>query len=181
MLLVVTLCFSGAAIAQDTFNDVKGNDEAKKTSVTVPVVKKQQVVQAQTNKGSHALVTALTHDKDRRVRRNAAQSLAAMHVKNPTVVKALIRHLNDADPVVRKAVSDGLKKIGPQAIQPLTVVLKKHKNPIVRRQAAILIGEISRAKQPVSVTHKSPQKSVANGNFAGEVAKVHKKTAGSID
>lgn len=181
MMIALVLCISGAANAQDVVNDAKANDEAKKTTITTSAIKKTPVVQSKNTGAGVALVSALTQDKDRRVRRNAAKSLEKMNVKNAKAIKGLIRQLNDADPAVRKAATDALKKIGSPAIQPLTVVLKKHRNPVVRRQAATLIGEISRANLDVRRTLKRVSKRALHDNVYGTVAKVNKKPSDNLN
>lgn len=150
----LVLFIAGTAIAQDAVNDVKVKPDGNKATEAAPNVKKQPVMESKDDKGRDALVNALKKDKDRKVRRSAAKSLASMKSKDQLVIKTFIRHLNDADPAVRKEAADGLKKIGTLAVQPLTVALKKHKNPIVRRQAATLIGEISRVNRHVKGIRK---------------------------
>jgi len=180
MAVALTLLIASTSIAQDAVNNAKVNPDGNKAAVVAPAVKKQPVVQPKGDKGSDALVTALRKDKDRKVRRSATKSLVAMNLKNQAVIKTLVRHLNDADPAVRKEAAEGLKKIGTPALQPLTVALKKHKNPVVRRQAAILIGEISRANQKVTAS-KNTQTSVVNEIATKEVVKVNNKKPETIN
>lgn len=63
--------------------------------------------------------------------------------ENKEIIRALIRHLNDANPAVRKAAFKALRKIGKPAQPQLIAALKYNRNPIVRMQAAKLLGLIT--------------------------------------
>ena len=86
-----------------------------------------------------ALRSTLTMDKDRGARKNAAVSLGNLKAKDAKTVKALIRHLNDADPAVSKASYAALRKLGRPIVPQLTAAMKL-KRPLVRRDAAKLLS-----------------------------------------
>jgi hypothetical protein len=110
-----------------------------------------------------ALRRTLAVDKDRAARRNAAIAIGTMKVKDESVIKTLVRALNDADPAVRNASYDALKKIGKPATPTLTNALA-HKNPVVRRAAAQIIGEITAMKT------ETPVAAISKGNPPPNIA-----------
>lgn len=177
-MAVLAMCFSG--VYAQSANNVKGSETTKKAVTANTAVKKEKVSQAKDSSASTALIASLTKDKDRQVRRNAARSLGDM--KDAKSVKALVRQLNDADPAVRKAAYAALKNIGSPAVQPLTVALK-HRNPLVRRQAATLIGKVSRGAPQVARTQNKDKESdsALHANATSAVAKVNKKQSETLD
>jgi HEAT repeat protein len=164
IMAVLTTCLSGA-YAQ-TAKDVKVSATVKKRLAPAMFVRRKPAAKAKENRAIAALIASLTTDTDRLVRRDSAMALGKM--KDARSAKALVRELNDVSPAVRKSASEALKKIGTPAIQPLTAAMS-HRNPIVRRRAAALIGEISRAAPTVarSRTKEKDKRSALHANASG--------------
>jgi HEAT repeat protein len=136
---------------------------------------KQATQQQQTPSASAALRTALTRDRDSKVRRNAALSLAKMNVGDQTTIKAFIRQLNDADPAVRQASYDALKRIGKPSIPSLVAALK-HRRPLVRRTAAQLLGELKPTNTPTPAASAAQRGENSSSKSSAGTAKVPPKT-----
>jgi len=173
IMTVLAVCFTGAYAS--VCNEPKG-DQTKKTTTVDSHVKSEEAPGTRDRTATSALIASLTKDKGRQVRRNVAQSLGNM--EEESAVKALVRHLNDADAAVRKAAYAGLKNIGRPAVQPLTLALK-HRNPIVRRQAAQLLGEIIRPRADTQATGTHNKGPVGATNLT--TTKVNKKQSEILD
>src|SRR3990167_3599135 len=140
VITVVSIGSAFAGPAKTDFNDI--------TEVKQPVTvadKPIQQTQISTVKNNAATDTApaLLRDKaSQDIKRNRAATVEETKERN-AVMRALVRHLNDANPVVRREAFTALKKIGKPALPLLTVALKHNRNAIVRMQAAKLLGEIT--------------------------------------
>jgi len=172
-ITVLVLCVS-TSYAQN--EPVVNCTEAVKTLVTTQPANVQVNVSSrpQGAAANATLRNALIKDRDRQVRKNAAISLGNM--KDEGSARALTRTLNDADPAVRKASYMALKKIGKSAVPSLTQALK-HRNPIVRRQAAQLLGELNLSPKPEKPTSAAAKSDNSNSKApSAEVSVAPPKT-----
>jgi HEAT repeat protein len=82
-------------------------------------------------------------------------------IKDPRAAEALIAILNDSDADLRHAATDGLKRIGTPAVEPLITALKDP-DSYVRKRVAYVLGEIRdpRAVEALSIALKDPDRYV---------------------
>lgn len=86
-----------------------------------------------------AIIDAALNDKEE-VRANAAQALGK--IEDPRKVSILIRLIEDGDQRVREEARKALVKVGVGVIQKLMEIALKHKDAMIRFNAAQAIGEI---------------------------------------